>query len=116
MWWSKAGAALIAILPVLAYADATIPLEITCPAVPGARQTNVQVFDGPPADGASLIADSGDMHHGTWALGYVYDSRRVVSVQCGYADGQTREIVLKSRVDTCSYLIDKSGSAHLSCK
>lgn len=90
--------------------------QLACPLVNGAHQLYVQVFDGTSDEGAALIADAGDSHHGYWKLAYVYEQGRVATVQCVYKNRETREFVLSKKVSICRYTIDSSGSARVRCR
>ncbi|MDR5767052.1 MULTISPECIES: STY0301 family protein [unclassified Caballeronia] len=88
---------------------------IACPALPGTHLQYVAAFDGKPEEHVRLIADHGDAKRGYWKLGYVYDHGRSVTVQCVYANKETRDFTLEKRVDECRYRIDEPGSAELDC-
>ncbi|BCQ26996.1 hypothetical protein NK8_51850 (plasmid) [Caballeronia sp. NK8] len=103
------------VLPITASESAKAE-GIACPAVSGTHLRYVQVFDGKPEEKVSLIAEHGDNREGYWKLGYVYDQGRSVTVQCVYANKETRDIAIPERVDTCRYQIDDSGATKMDCK
>jgi hypothetical protein len=76
----------------------------------------VDVFDGPPAELATLMPDKAEKLSGYWLLDYVYDAGRFVVVRCKYADKQTLDVKLSNRVHRCDYTIDAKKTLKVYCK
>jgi hypothetical protein len=76
----------------------------------------VDVFDGPPADLATLIPDKAGERSGYWLLGYIYDAGRFVVIRCKYADKQTVDVKLSQKVNKCEYKIDAKKTLSVYCK
>lgn len=92
-------------------------MQFDCPVIKDTQPGYFQIFDGPPADKISLMAESGDSVHGFWSkLSYVYDKGREINIQCAYLDGQTRKFIIEKRIDFCSYEVDSTNYAHVSCR
>ncbi|EIP89431.1 lipoprotein, putative [Burkholderia humptydooensis MSMB43] len=87
-----------------------------CPVRAQSPLQYVDVFDGAPSDLATLIPDDAGERKGHWALGYVYDAGRYVTVRCKYADGQTKDVRLAGRVNRCDYRIDDKKTLKVMCK
>lgn len=90
--------------------------QTVCPAKPGQPLRHVDVFDGPPADLATLVPDLARTNHGYWNLGYVYDAGRFVTIRCKYADKQALDVKLSHRVNRCDYRVDAGKQLTLACK
>ena len=123
-WWSRAPESLaraagwgLLLLGTCASTSASASAEtIFCPKLAGTHERYVQVFDGSPQEQVALMADRGDDHQGYWKLDYVYDAGRVVTVQCVYANHETRDITLTKRVNVCRYHVDAAGKTKLNCE
>lgn len=87
-----------------------------CPANGHSPLRSVDVFDGSPAELASLVPDLANERSGYWQLGYVYDAGRFVSVRCKYADGSTAEQKLIHKVARCDYKLDAQKTLSLQCR
>jgi hypothetical protein len=77
---------------------------------------SVTVFDGPPAEQASLVPDQEGKSGSSWELGYVYDAGRTVWVRCQYADGTSADVQLSAKVGKCEYKAVKKNEIKLSCQ
>lgn len=111
-WTRMLSISLIAMASVCGIGHA-IGAEV-CAAKPALR--NVTVFDGPPAELASLVPDEGGDTGGSWELGYVYDAGRTVWVRCQYADGTSADVQLSAKVGKCEYKAVKKDAFKLFCK
>ncbi|WP_442867324.1 STY0301 family protein [Acidovorax sp. GBBC 1281] len=87
-----------------------------CPAQPGQPLRQVDVFDGPVEDLATLVPDVAKERAGHWQLGYVYSVGRTVHVRCHYADARTVDVALPQKVERCDYRIDARKTLDLRCK
>ncbi|ABM32091.1 hypothetical protein QRO11_16190 [Paracidovorax citrulli] len=76
----------------------------------------VDVFDGEPSGLATLEPDVAKKRYGHWVLGYIYDEGRFVTMRCKYADKQTHDVKLASRVEQCSYSINAKNVLRVTCK
>jgi hypothetical protein len=76
----------------------------------------VDIFDGSPAESATLIPDEEGERSGNWKLGYVYDAGRSVTIRCKYADGKAIDVKLADRIDRCDYKIGTRKTLILACK
>lgn len=112
-WNEYVAAALLAVLSGCA-PPAAVAAGI-CPAQKSQPLRFVDVFDGPPEELATLIPDSAQARSGYWKLGYVYDSSRIVTIRCRYADGKTLDVKLPNRVDKCNYKINAEMTLTLYC-
>ncbi|AGK47216.1 putative lipoprotein [Burkholderia thailandensis MSMB121] len=121
MSWSKAACALLAV-SFFGCASAFGTTGVSgasaevCPVRAQSPLQYVDVFDGAPSDLATLIPDDAGERKGHWALGYVYDAGRYVTVRCKYADGQTKDVRLAGRVNRCDYRIDDKKTLKVMCK
>ncbi|GKT20573.1 STY0301 family protein [Acidovorax sp. SUPP3334] len=87
-----------------------------CPAQPAQPLRQVDVFDGPVEDLATLVPDSAKERSGYWQVGYVYAAGRTVNVRCHYADGRTVDVPMAKKVDRCDYRIDAKKTLTLNCQ
>lgn len=116
MSWTDRIAMLAASVVICGCVQATTPgSHATCPAEAGNPLRYVDIYDGSPAQMALLQADVAKPDHGSWQLGYVYDAGRYVTVRCGYADKQTRDVKLAQRVAQCAYRVAKDKTLSLNC-
>lgn len=73
-----------------------------------AKVTQIEIFDGDPADLASLAPDDPQNAPNTYAVKGVYDQGRHVTVRCHY--GTTfDDVVLTTPVSSCRF---SGGAAH----
>lgn len=77
---------------------------------------SIMVFNGPPSELVSLVAEQSGDHSGYWELGYVYDEGRSVWVRCQYTDGTSSDIQLSTRISKCEYEEFKDDTFKLSCQ
>lgn len=87
-----------------------------CPAQPGQPLRQVEVFDGPVEDLATLVPEIAKERFGRWQLDYVYAAGRTVNVRCHYADGRTVDVALTKKVERCHYRIDTGKTLDLRCR
>ncbi|AOK45425.1 hypothetical protein WT60_00045 [Burkholderia sp. MSMB617WGS] len=121
MSWSKAACALVAAAffgcaGASGTTGATGASAEVCPVRQQSPLHYVDVFDGAPSDLATLVPDDAGERNGHWALGYVYDAGRYVTIRCKYADGETRDVKLAGRVNRCDYRIDGKKTLRVTCK
>lgn len=86
-----------------------------CPTETGNPLLYVEVYDGSPAEMAVLQPNAAKPDRGSWQLGYVYAAGRYVTVRCGYADKQTRDVKLEQRVTRCAYRVARGKTLSLDC-
>jgi hypothetical protein len=86
-----------------------------CPPRPATALKSVEVFDGAPEELASLMPDEADKNSGSFALGYIYEAGRFVTIRCEYADKSTADVKLAAKVESCKYAIGKDKKASFSC-
>ncbi|GKS88491.1 STY0301 family protein [Acidovorax sp. SUPP2539] len=115
MSWTKP---LFAVLLVAMAGCGGLPAQAAgvCPAQPGQPLRQVDVFDGPVEDLATLVPDVAKERAGHWQLGYVYAAGRTVNVRCHYADARTVDVELTQKVERCDYRIDARKTLDLRCK
>lgn len=113
-WIDRAAALLFPLL--VSCGTAQSDAAQVCPVREAKPLRFVDVFDGPPAEAATLMPDVAQPQQGEWKLGYVYDAGRFVSIRCKYTDGQTAEVKLSQRVEWCRYAIDSSKTLKLNCQ
>lgn len=106
MSWTRC-LAVIAISTIAGYASVSSATEV-CPARREQALRYVDVFDGDPAEMASLVPNETTDTKGYWDLGYVYDQGRVVTVRCKYADKEIRDVKLSERVSRCRYKVTRN--------
>jgi hypothetical protein len=96
-----------------ACADAAPPAASVCPARPDAAVTQIDLFDGDPADQAQLAPDDDRAGTNTYSVKGVYDAGRTLTIRCHYGHATT-DVKLAKPVAQCRY----SGDAHpaLACK
>jgi hypothetical protein len=87
-----------------------------CPSRGGQSLRYVDVFDGTPAELATLVPDRAGERSGYWQLGYVYNAGRFVTIRCKYSDGSAIDVKLAEKVDRCDYRIDARKTLALLCK
>ena len=95
-------------------ADAAPHAASVCPARTGAPVTQIDLFDGDPADQALLAPDDDKKGSNTYSVKPVYDAGRVLTIRCHH--GSTSEDVkLTKPVAQCRYSGDDAHPA-LTCK
>jgi hypothetical protein len=84
-----------------------------CPARANATVTQIDLFDGDPADQAQLAPDDDQGGANTYSVKGVYDAGRTLTIRCHYG-GATTDVKLTKPVAQCRY----SGDAHpaLACR
>ncbi|MDV0440711.1 STY0301 family protein [Xanthomonas sacchari] len=87
-----------------------------CPIRQNQPLRSIDAFDGEPQDLATLEPDVAKERDGHWALGYIYDEGRFVTMRCKYADKQTQDVKLANRVEQCSYSINARNVLRVTCK
>jgi hypothetical protein len=87
-----------------------------CPYRDGQPLHNVDVFDGPPEEMATLVPDKDQKRSGYWLLAGVYDGGRFVTIRCKYADGQASDVKILNKVTKCDYKTDAKKALTISCK
>lgn len=88
----------------------------TCPRREASSLLSVEVFDGTPEELAILKPEETGRRSGYWALAYIYDQNRPVTVLCKYADGYIERVDLAQRVSKCNYQINKKNQVNFQCK
>jgi hypothetical protein len=86
-----------------------------CPIRPESSLKYADVFDGPPEDLASLMADKPGKTSGYFTLGHIYDAGRFVTVRCEYADRVTTDVEISTKIKGCTYAFDKNKKLSFSC-
>ncbi|WP_139798966.1 STY0301 family protein [Andreprevotia lacus] len=112
MWLSSGLAGMLLCLLCNSAQAAPVP---SCPARAGHALHNVTVFDGDPAELASLVPEQTSRRKGYWPLAYVYAQGRHVTLRCTYADQQTVDVPLSARVERCDYT-QNGNTLKLSCR
>lgn len=79
-----------------------------------ARLTQIEIFDGDPADLVSLAPDDSQNASNTYTVKGVYDQGRHVTVRCRYGT-LFDDVVLTTPVSSCRF---SGGAAHplLACR
>ena len=86
-----------------------------CPVRQGPGVSQIDIFDGDPAELASLAPDDGQKGANTYTVKGIYDQGRYVTIRCHYGRAAAVDVKLANRVAQCTF----SGSeAHpaLTCK
>lgn len=95
-------------LTACAGAKAAHGSKSVCAVHPGSHATRIEIFDGDPADLASLAPDDDRTAPNTYTVKGVYAQGRHVTVRCRY--GRTsQDVVLTAPVTRCQYA---GGDAH----
>jgi hypothetical protein len=119
--WSRAElptrlawAAACCLVSACAGAGAAGGVNSVCPVRAGAAVTQIDVFDGDPADLAYLAPDDERKAPGTYTVKGIYDQGRYVTIRCHYG-ADSVDVKLADRVERCRF---SGGDAHpaLSCK
>ena len=95
-------------------ADAAPHAASVCPARTGAPVTQIDLFDGDPADQALLAPDDDKAGANTYSVKPVYDAGRVLTIRCHHGSA-SEDVRLTRPVAQCRY---SGGDAHpaLTCK
>jgi hypothetical protein len=95
-------------------ADALEPATSVCPVRAGARVSQIDIFDGDPAELAFLAPDDENKAPNTYTVKSIYDEGRYVTVRCHY--GPTLVVVqLAKRIARCTFSGGDTRPA-LTCK
>lgn len=86
-----------------------------CPIRAGASVSQIDVFDGEPADQAFLAPDDDGKGQNTYTVKAIYAQGRYVTVRCHYGSTVVEDVKLPNPVTRCLF---SGGAAHpaLSCK
>ena len=113
MSWSD-GIRLIAgacvVMATLTMRDATAGMRAAsaCPARADAVVTRIDIFDGDPADQASLAPDDGGKGRNTYTVGNIYAHGGFVTVRC-HRGATFEDVKLQEPVSTCRF---SGGDSH----
>jgi hypothetical protein len=88
----------------------------SCPTKEGTVLNGVEVFDGDPAELASLVPDENGSERGMWNVAYVYEAKRNVWLRCKYGNGSVQDLRFPQPVKQCNYSRDKAGQLTASCR
>ena len=94
-------------------ADAARPAASVCPAHAGAAVSQIDLFDGDPADQALLAPDDDQKGQDTYSVKSVYDAGRTLTIRCHYGT-DSEDVKLAKPVAQCKYAGDKHPA--LTCK
>lgn len=97
-------------------ASVTAETQVVCPIRPSHPLRYVDVFDGEPAELATLVPGLAKESYGYWLLGYVYDAGRFVTIRCKYADKQTLDVKLANRINRCDYKLSSKKALKIDCQ
>jgi len=111
MWWTEAGkrlAATAACAAATACAGADVPAKAAppgvCPMHAGAAVTQIDLFDGDPAEEAYLAPDADDgKGQSVYTLKPIYDEGRTVTIRCHYGSAAAEDVKLTKPVARCVY-------------
>ncbi len=97
-----------------ASADAAKQEDSVCPVRPGPAVSQIEIFDGDPAELVSLAPDDDAKGANTYAVAGVYDQGRYLTIRCHYGNASL-DVRLPTRVAQCRF---SGGDAHpkLACK
>jgi hypothetical protein len=88
-----------------------------CPKVLHTQISQIDVFDGSPADMAYLAPSGVAAEPEVYLLASIYDQGGFVTVRCHYGAKLIRDVQLRKRLHTCRYLEGgKAASAQLLCR
>ena len=114
--WPRLAASLAAccLATACAGADAARPPASVCPARAGAPVTQIDLFDGDPADQALLAPDDDRNGQDTYSVKSVYDAGRPLTFRCHYG-AASEDVRLTRPVTQCKYT---GGDKHpaLACR
>ena len=113
---AKLAAALAAccLATACAGADAARPAASVCPAHAGAAVSQIDLFDGDPADQALLAPDDDRKGQNTYSVKSVYDAGRTLTIRCHYG-ATSEDVKLVKPVMQCKYSGSDTRPA-LACK
>ena len=114
MSWSK-GIATFA-LSIASWHCAHAVTDEVCPERIKDPLRYVDVFDGEPAELATLEPDLAKENHGNWLLGYIYDEGRFVTVRCKYSRREILDVKITKRINRCDYKIDSKKVLKIDCR
>ena len=95
-------------------ADAARPPASVCPARAGAAVSQIDLFDGDPADQALLAPDDDRAGQNTYSVKSVYDAGRTLTIRCHYG-AASEDVKLVKPVAQCRYNGDEKHPA-LTCR
>ena len=114
--WARLAACLAAccLASACAGADAARPAASVCPARTGATVSQIDLFDGDPADQALLAPDDDQKGQNTYSVKSVYDAGRTLTIRCHYG-ASSEDVKLVKPVSRCTY---SGGDKHpaLACR
>lgn len=111
---SSAGRIGLACLATLCIAVHAAPRAASvCPARPDAAVTQIDLFDGAPADRALLAPDDDLAGGNTYSVKGVYDAGRTLTIRCHYGEATT-DVKLAKPVARCRVSGDTRPA--LACK
>jgi hypothetical protein len=87
----------------------------SCPRLDGKAPRALDLFDGSPEELAYLIPDRATKTEATWAVGYVYDAGRMLTIRCRY-DGKRVVDVTVPRVERCGYRVLPGSGLNMTCR
>ena len=94
--------------------DAARPAASVCPTHADAAVSQIDLFDGDPADQALLAPDDDRKGQNTYSVKSVYDAGRTLTIRCHYG-AASEDVKLVKPVSQCTYSgADKHPA--LSCK
>ena len=73
-----------------------------CPAHAGAGVSQIDLFDGDPADMALLAPDDDQAGANTYSVKSVYDAHRILTIRCHYG-AASEDVKLSKPVSVCRY-------------
>jgi hypothetical protein len=95
-------------------ADAARTTQSVCPMHAGAPVTQIDLFDGDPADQALLAPDDDKAGANTYSVKPVYDAGRVLTIRC-HRGAASEDVKLTKPVAQCRY-VEPGGHPALTCK
>jgi hypothetical protein len=95
-------------------ADVAPPSQSVCPARANAAVTQIDLFDGDPADQALLAPDDDKAGANTYSVKPVYDAGRVLTIRC-HRGAASEDVKLAKPVAQCRY-VEPGGHPALTCK
>ena len=112
--WLAASLAACCLATACAGADAARPPASVCPARAGAAVSQIDLFDGDPADQALLAPDDDRAGQNTYSVKSVYDAGRTLTIRCHYG-ATSKDVRLVKPVALCTFNGDEKRPA-LTCK
>jgi hypothetical protein len=108
------GAALAGLLSACAAADGKPVAAGVCPLRAQAWPSQIDVFDGDPAEQALLAPDDDGAGANTYTVKGVYDQHRTVTIRCHYGK-EAIDVKLAAPVSVCRYSGD-DAHPQVSCR